>query len=51
MKLTTPISCSRQVRGGGEPGLEEIDQRRLVRHRRQPRVGAHEEMLAGIGGE
>jgi hypothetical protein len=40
-----------QMRGRGEPRLEEIDQRRLLRHRRQPRIGAHEEMLAGMGGE
>jgi hypothetical protein len=31
-----------------ESVLEEIDQRRLVRHLRQPRIGAHQEILAGI---
>jgi hypothetical protein len=44
------VCCAlQQVRGGGEPCLEEVDQRRLVRHLRQPRVGAHDEVFARIG--
>src|SRR5262245_1441532 len=31
-----------------EPVLEEVDERGLVRHLRQPRIGAHEEILARI---
>jgi hypothetical protein len=32
----------------GEAVLEEVDELRLVRHLRQPRVGAHEKVLAGV---
>ncbi len=37
-----------QVIGGREALPEEIDQLWLLRHLRQPRIGAHQEVLAGI---
>ena len=33
-----------------EAVVEEVDQRRLLRHFRQPRIGAHQKILVGIGG-
>ena len=34
----------------GEAVVEEIDQRRLLRHFRQPRIGAHQKIFVRIGG-
>src|ERR1700736_1236568 len=46
--LARELGALEQVLGGGEAAFEEVDQGRLVGHRRQPRVGTHQHVFGGI---